>query len=62
MDEALQISVYAKLKKLGKTQKWLSEQLDISEQYLSDILKGRRQPQKYITDICNLLDITIKDV
>ena len=40
---AFEIEVMIALKKIGKTNKWLAEQLGISPSYLSDILHGNRK-------------------
>ncbi|ACZ63766.1 conserved hypothetical protein [Enterococcus phage phiFL1B] len=46
MSQDLELEVRAALVKAKKTQTWLAEELDLSKPYLTDILKGRRSPEK----------------
>ena len=46
MSKDLEAVVRYQLYKRGIKQKWLAEQLGISEAYLSDILKGKRSGEK----------------
>lgn len=55
--KAFEIEVYVALKKIDKNYKWLANQLEISQPYLTDIVKGRRSPRKKIAEINNLLAI-----
>lgn len=52
-----EIEVVISLKKLGKTNKWLAEQLGISPSYLSDILHGNRKATEKVELISKILKI-----
>lgn len=52
-----EIEVVIALKKLGKTNKWLAEQLGISPSYLSDILHGNRKATEKVELISKILKI-----
>lgn len=52
-----EIEVVIALKKLGKTNKWLAEQLEISPSYLSDILHGNRKATEKVELISKILKI-----
>lgn len=52
-----EIEVVIALKKLGKTNKWLAEQLGISPSYLSDILHGNRKATGKVELISKILKI-----
>lgn len=52
-----EIEVVIALKKLGKTNKWLAEQLRISPSYLSDILHGNRKATEKVELISKILKI-----
>ncbi|MYU49130.1 helix-turn-helix domain-containing protein [Lactobacillus salivarius] len=52
-----EIEVLIALKKLGKTNKWLAEQLQISPSYLSDILHGNRKANDKVELISKILKI-----
>ena len=54
---AFEIEVVIALKKLGKTNKWLAEQLGISPSYLSDILHGNRKATEKVELISKILKI-----
>lgn len=54
---AFEIEVMIALKKIGKTNKWLAEQLGISPSYLSDILHGNRKATKKVELISKILKI-----
>lgn len=51
MSQDFLISVRVALVKHGKNQKWLAEKLGISDAYMSDILKGKRKPDKQLEPI-----------
>lgn len=57
MSQDLELEVRAALVKAKKTQTWLAEELDLSKPYLTDILKGRRSPEKQIKKIKKILNI-----
>ena len=52
-----EIEVVIALKKLGKTNKWLAEQLGISPSYLTDILHGNRKATEKVELISKILKI-----
>lgn len=52
-----EIEVVIALKKIGKTNKWLAEQLGISPSYLSDILHGNRKATEKVELISKILKI-----
>lgn len=54
---AFEIEVMIALKKIGKTNKWLAEQLGISPSYLSDILHGNRKASEKVELISKILKI-----
>lgn len=54
---AFEIEVMIALKKIGKTNKWLAEQLGISPSYLSDILHGNRKATEKVELISKILKI-----
>lgn len=54
---AFEIEVMIALKKIGKTNKWLAEQLGISPSYLSDILHGNRKATEKVELISQILKI-----
>lgn len=54
---AFEIEVMIALKKIGKTNKWLAEQLEISPSYLSDILHGNRKATEKVELISKILKI-----
>lgn len=54
---AFEIEVMIALKKIGKTNKWLAEQLGISPSYLSDILHGNRKAAEKVELISKILKI-----
>ena len=54
---ALDIEVIVSLKRMGKTKKWLAEQIGISQSYLTDILHGNRIANDKVELICELLGI-----
>jgi predicted XRE-type DNA-binding protein len=41
----------------GENQAWLARQLKISDAYMSDIMNGKRSPQKKIKEIKAALDL-----
>lgn len=51
------VKVRTKLLQEGKTMTWLAKQLNISNAYVSEILKGTRTPEKKIKEIKQLLDL-----
>ena len=57
----LEIEVFIALKKLGKTQRWLAEQLEISPAYLSDILHGNRKGELKVELIREILKLGKED-
>lgn len=54
---AFEIEVMIALKKIGKTNKWLAEQIGISPSYLSDILHGNRKATEKVELISKILKI-----
>lgn len=54
---AFEIEVMIALKKIGKTNKWLAEQIGISPSYLSDILHGNRKATEKVELINKILKI-----
>ena len=54
---AFEIELMIALKKIGKTNKWLAEQLGISPSYLSDILHGNRKATEKVELISKILKI-----
>lgn len=54
---AFEIEVMIALKKIGKTNKWLAEQIGISPSYLSDILHGNRKATEKVELISEILKI-----
>ena len=54
---AFEIEVMIALKKIGKTNKLLAEQLGISPSYLSDILHGNRKANEKVELISKILKI-----
>lgn len=53
----LEIEVFAALRKRDQNYKWLANQMGISQAYLSDILKGQRNPTGRIDQIKDLLGL-----
>jgi transcriptional regulator with XRE-family HTH domain len=52
--------IISELKKQRKSQKWLAEQTQISQQFLTDLLKGRRRWHEPLMDkVCAVLKIKI---
>ncbi|EOI00717.1 hypothetical protein UAY_01820 [Enterococcus moraviensis ATCC BAA-383] len=43
--------VRVQLAKHNKTQAWLADTINISQPYMSDIMKGRRSPESKIPEI-----------
>lgn len=54
---AFEIEVMIALKKIGKTNKWLAEQIGISPSYLSDILHSNRKATEKVELISKILKI-----
>ena len=48
-----------KLVELNMTQRKLAEKVNVSENYLTDILRGRRSGKKYMEKIINILAIKL---
>ncbi len=60
MSKELALDVRVALLKVGKTQKWLADQLGITSPYLSDILRGKRsgaKAQEHVEMIKKILNI-----
>lgn len=60
MSKDIEIEVRSAIVRHDKSLKWLSEQLGISQPYLTDILKGKRtgpKAQEHISKIKYILDI-----
>lgn len=51
MSQDFIIKVRMSLAKHKKTQAWLAEKLEISNVYMSDIMNGRRKPDKQVERI-----------
>ncbi len=55
--------IAVRLKDVGKTQKWLSEDAQVSQIYLCAVLAGRANPTlKFLKKLAKSLDINIKDL
>lgn len=51
MSQDFIVKVRVELARYGKTQNWLAETIGISKTYMSDIMNGRRKPDKQIKPI-----------
>jgi len=51
MSQDFIVKVRVELARYGKTQNWLAETIGISKAYMSDIMNGRRKPDKQIKPI-----------
>lgn len=50
------VKVRVELARYDKTQNWLAETIGISKTYMSDIMNGRRKPDKQIKPIETALE------
>ncbi|MDC0750079.1 helix-turn-helix transcriptional regulator [Enterococcus innesii] len=55
MSQDFILKVRIQLAKYGKTQNWLADTIGISRAYMSDIMNGKRKPDKQIEPIENAL-------
>jgi hypothetical protein len=55
-------AVKKRLIELNKTQKWLANEIGISDKYLHLILYGDRSGQTYIDSIMNILDLELDSI
>ena len=55
MSQDFIIKVRIQLAKYDKTQNWLADTIGISRAYMSDIMNGKRKPDKQIEPIENAL-------
>ena len=51
MSQDLIVKIRVALATHNKTQNWLADQLEISTAYMSDIMNGRRKPDKQVNRI-----------
>ncbi len=51
MSQEFILKVRIQLAKYGKSQNWLADTIGISRPYMSDIMNGRRKPDKQIKPI-----------
>lgn len=51
MSQDFIVKVRVELARYDKTQNWLAESIGISKTYMSDIMNGRRKPDKQIVPI-----------
>lgn len=56
MSQDFIIKIRVVLAKHDKTQAWLADQINISRPYMTDIMKGRRKPDKQVKKINAVLD------
>ncbi|MCO5497692.1 MULTISPECIES: helix-turn-helix transcriptional regulator [Enterococcus] len=56
MSQDFVLKVKIQLAKYGKSQGWLADTIGISRPYMSDILTGKRKPDKQIKPIENALN------
>lgn len=65
MSNNLDLVILTELRKKGMTQKELARMLGISDVYLSDILKGRKngpKAQLHIQKMCRVLGIKLSEI
>lgn len=55
MSQDFILKVRIQLAKYDKTQNWLADTIGISKAYMSDIMNGKRKPDKQIEPIENAL-------
>lgn len=60
MSQDLIIRVRVALARSRKNQAWLAEQLGISKAYMSDIMNGKRKPDKQAEPIKAIIEILEK--
>lgn len=59
--EVLRLKEILKIK--GRSSKWLSDSLDISQGYVSDLLRHKKTPSiETLVDIATTLDVDIRDL
>lgn len=56
MSQDFIVKVRVELARYDKTQNWLAETIGISKTYMSDIMNGRRKPDKQIKPIETALE------
>lgn len=62
MSQDFIIKVRIQLAKYDKTQNWLADTIGISRAYMSDIMNGKRKPDKQIEPIENALAALKEDL
>lgn len=55
------LKVRIQLAKYDKTQNWLADTIGISRAYMSDIMNGKRKPDKQVEPIENALSMLKED-
>ncbi|MGF2079715.1 helix-turn-helix domain-containing protein [Enterococcus casseliflavus] len=61
MSQDFILKVRIQLAKYDKTQNWLADTIGISRAYMSDIMNGKRKPDKQIEPIENALSALKED-
>lgn len=56
MSQDFIVKVRVELARYDKTQNWLAETIGISKTYMSDIMNGRRKPDKQVKPIETALE------
>ncbi len=62
MSQDFILKVRIQLAKYGKSQNWLADTIGISRPYMSDIMNGKRKPDKQIEPIENALAALKEDL
>ncbi len=62
MSQDFILKVRIQLAKYNKTQNWLADTIGISRAYMSDIMNGKRKPDKHIEPIENALSALKEDL